>query len=155
IAQSLKLTTEEAAFGVFSISNLNMANGIKKVTVENGYDPREFPLVVAGGAGPVHAAMIALELGIKEIVIPRFSSVLCAVGMLSSKLRHDYLNSYHSNWKDLDFDKIYKEIEKDIQDGRNSLSNEGVPTGEQIVLIGFDLRFVGQHFEVTVEFDQE
>lgn len=154
IAQPLGLTTEEGAFGIFSISNLNMANGIKEITVENGYDPREFPLVVAGGAGPVHAAMIALELGIKEIIIPRFSSVLCAVGMLSSLLRHDYLKSYHRSWKELEFNKLYQEVKNEIQEGKNSLFREGVPKREQTILIGLDLRYVGQHFEVTVEFDQ-
>lgn len=155
IAQPLGLSAEEAAFGVFSISNLNMANGIKEITVENGYDPREFPLVVAGGAGPVHAAMIALELGINQIVIPRFSSVLCAVGMLSSLLRHDYLKSYHKRWRTLDFHEVYDEVREEIEEGRQSLASEGVSKEEQKISIGLDMRYIGQHFEVTVEFDEE
>ena len=120
IAKPLNLTLEEAAYGIFSISNLNMANGIKAITVENGYDPREFPLVVAGGAGPTHAAMIAFELGIKEIIIPRFSSVLCAVGMLSSMLRHDYMKSLHSLWTDADFSNVYGAVKDEIKEGRGA-----------------------------------
>ena len=91
--------SEEAAFGIYQISNLNMANGVKEVTIQNGQDPRNFPLVVAGGAGPIHAAMIARELDISEIIIPTFSSVLCAVGMLASQLRHDYVKSFHRTWE--------------------------------------------------------
>ena len=154
IAKPLNLSLEEAAHGIFSISNLNMANGIKAITVENGYDPREFPLVVAGGAGPIHAAMIAYELGIKEIVIPRFSSVLCAVGMLSSMLRHDYMKSFHSLWKGTDFTNVYGAVKAEIKEGREALVQEGVPVPEQTVKIGLDLRYVGQHFEVTIEFDE-
>ena len=154
IARPLGISVEEAAYGIFSISNLNMANGIKKVTVEKGYDPREFPLVVAGGAGPIHAAMIAHELGIKEIIIPRFSSVLCAVGMLSSKLSHDYLKSFHTNWNNIERKDLYEAVREEIADGRNMLSAEGVPVHEQIIKVGLDLRYKGQHFEVTVEIDE-
>jgi len=153
IAEPTGITTEKAAFGIYSISNLNMSSGIKDVTVENGYDPREFPLVVAGGAGPVHAAMIARELGIKEIIVPRFSSVLCAVGMLSSMLRHDYLRSHYSKWSEVDHKALYNVIEDDVKEGRTLLSAEGVAEDEQIVIVGLDLRYLGQHFEVTVEFD--
>lgn len=153
IAEPTDLSTEEAAFGIYSISNLNMASGIKDVTVENGYDPREFPLVVAGGAGPVHAAMIARELGINEIIIPRFSSVLCAVGMLSSMLRHDYLRSHYRKWSDVNHKTLYKVIEDDVEEGKALLSAEGVAEDEQLIIIGLDLRYLGQHFEVTVEFD--
>lgn len=155
IASPLGLSDEEAAFGIYTISNLNMASGIKEITIENGYDPREFPLVVAGGAGPIHAAMIAHELGIKEIIIPRFSSVLCAVGMLSSMLRHDYLRSYPAKWSSLDFSSIHEEVKEDIKEGSESLLHEGVPVDEQKIMIGLDLRYVGQHFEVTIEFDQK
>lgn len=155
IAEPLGLSTEEAAFGVYTISNLNMASGIKAITVENGYDPREFPLVVAGGAGPVHAAMIAKELGIKQIIVPRFSSVLCAVGMLSSMLRHDYMKSYHERWKELDLADVYNTIRDEIIAGKQSLLSEGVKEEEQIIVIGFDMRYLGQHFEVTVDFSED
>lgn len=154
IAAPNDMSAEDAAFGIYSISNLNMASGIKEVTVENGYDPREFPLVVAGGAGPIHAAMIARELGIKTIIIPKFSSVLCAVGMLSTKLRHDFIKSYHKNWDELELNDLYKNVREEIQDGINSLVKEGVPEEEQVITIGLDLRYKGQHFEVTVDFDQ-
>ena len=106
IARPLNMSIEEAAFGIYQISNLNMANGVKEVTIQNGQDPRNFPLVVAGGAGPIHAAMIARELDISEIIIPTFSSVLCAVGMLASQLRHDYVKSFHRTWEKAQFDEI-------------------------------------------------
>ena len=122
IADSLKMSIEEAAFGIYQISNLNMANGVKEITIQNGQDPRNFPLVVAGGAGPIHAAMIARELDISEIIIPTFSSVLCAVGMLASQLRHDYVKSYRRSWENAQFTEIIDILAPDKAEGTESFS---------------------------------
>lgn len=151
IAEPLGMTVEEAAYGIYQISNLNMANGVKEVTVQSGYDPRDFPLVVAGGAGPVHAAMIARELQMKEIIIPKFSSVLCAVGMLASNLRHDYVKSYNKTWSETDFNEIMTILVDDRKEGMHALEMEGVPEHDREVLVGLDMRYSGQHYEVTIE----
>lgn len=151
IAEPLGMTVEEAAYGIYQISNLNMANGVKEVTVQNGYDPRDFPLVVAGGAGPVHAAMIAYELQMPEIIIPKFSSVLCAVGMLASNLRHDYVKSYNKSWSNADFSEISSILADDRSEGMHALQLEGVSENGREVLIGLDMRYSGQHYEVTIE----
>lgn len=155
IAEPLNMSVEEAAFGIFQILNLNMANGIKEITVKNGYDPREFPMIVAGGAGSVHAAMIAQELGIRTVIIPRSSSVLCAVGMLASPLRHDYVRSFHAQWIDVSIDAIKERLAEDRRTGIEALTVEGVPEDKQQVIIGLDLRYAGQHYEVTIEFEEE
>ncbi|GHH99810.1 hydantoinase/oxoprolinase family protein [Neobacillus kokaensis] len=151
IAQPLKMSVEEAAYGIYQISNLNMANGVKEVTIQNGYDPRDFPLVVAGGAGPIHAAMIARELGMKEIIIPTFSSVLCAVGMLASQLRHDYVKSFQKTWENTVFSDVIKVLENDRKNGTEALLSEGVIMEDQIIMVGLDMRYSGQHYEVTIE----
>ena len=96
LAQPLGISETEAAAGMFRIINAKMADGIREVSVRKGYDPREFPLVVAGGAGPIHAGMIALELEIPTVLIPRESSIFCAAGMLLSNLRHDYVRSMNT-----------------------------------------------------------
>lgn len=155
IAEPLKISVEEAAFGIFQILNLNMANGIKEITVKNGYDPREFPMIVAGGAGPVHAAMIAKELGIDTMIIPRSSSVLCAVGMLASPLRHDFVRSFHAQWADVSIDEIRYRLAEDREAGIEALAAAGVPEKMRELIIGLDLRYLGQHYEVTVEFDED
>lgn len=155
IAEPLHMSIEEAAFGIYQISNLNMANGVKEITIQNGQDPRNFPLVVAGGAGPIHAAMIARELDITEIIIPTFSSVLCAVGMLASQLRHDFVKSFHRRWEHANFADIISILAEDKQEGTNALLSEGVSEDKQIIKVGLDLRYVGQHYEVAIEVDEE
>ena len=155
IAGPLNMSVEEAAFGIYQISNLNMANGVKEITIQNGQDPRNFPLVVAGGAGPIHAAMIARELDISEIIIPTFSSVLCAVGMLASQLRHDYVKSFHRTWENARFTDILTTLADSKREGTKALLSEGVTEDKQIIKVGLDLRYVGQHYEVTIEVDEE
>ena len=155
IARPLNMSVEEAAFGIYQISNLNMANGVKEVTIQNGQDPRNFPLVVAGGAGPIHAAMIARELEISEIIIPTFSSVLCAVGMLASQLRHDFVKSFHRTWEKAQFDEILTTLADSKMEGQKALLSEGVTEDKQIIKVGLDMRYVGQHYEVTIEVDEE
>ncbi|SDM37588.1 N-methylhydantoinase A [Psychrobacillus sp. OK028] len=154
IAKPLGLSLEEAALGIYEISNINMANGIKEATVLQGHDPRSFPLVVAGGAGPVHAAMIAKELDIKEIIVPKFSSVLCAVGMLASNLRHDYVKTYNKKWSSAELAEILNVLEEDRTLGLQALLNEGVIEKESELVYGLDMRYVGQHYEVTIEVNE-
>ena len=110
---------------------------------------------MAGGAGPIHAAMIARELDITEIIIPTFSSVLCAVGMLASQLRHDYVKSFHRTWKSAKFADIMSILADDKTEGTKALISEGVSEDKQIVRVGLDMRYVGQHYEVTIEVDEE
>ena len=91
IADPLKLSVVEAAAGIIKVVNANMVRGIRVVSVEKGYDPREFALVPFGGAGPVHGVEMAEELGMKEVIVPKNPGVTSAVGMLSADVRHDYV----------------------------------------------------------------
>ncbi|MCX7170112.1 MAG: hydantoinase/oxoprolinase family protein, partial [Proteobacteria bacterium] len=75
IAKPLKLSLEDAAAGMYHVMNINMAAGLREITVSRGIDPREYPLVVAGGAGPIHGALIAQELEIPLILVPKESSI--------------------------------------------------------------------------------
>jgi N-methylhydantoinase A len=93
VAIQLNSDAQSAAAAMFKIINVNMAAAIGEVSVARGHDPRGFPLVVAGGAGPIHAALIAEEIGITKVIIPPSSSVLCATGMLFSDLTHEYVRS--------------------------------------------------------------
>ncbi|MCB1435480.1 MAG: hydantoinase/oxoprolinase family protein, partial [Alphaproteobacteria bacterium] len=94
IGMRLGLDTIGAAAGMFRVMNVNMGSAIREVSVERGYDPRDFPLVCAGGAGAIHAAMIGRELGIRTVLVPREVSILCAAGMLRTDLRHDLVRSF-------------------------------------------------------------
>src|SRR5699024_11720948 len=96
IAQPLGLTLDEAVDGIYRVINATMAEAVNEVSVKRGFDPREFTLVVAGGAGPIHAVPIAQELGIRKIIVPRESSVFCAVGTLVTDLKHMYARTFAS-----------------------------------------------------------
>jgi N-methylhydantoinase A len=84
VARPLGMTVEQAAVGMARVIDANMASGVRAVSVRRGFDPREFPLVVAGGAGPQHCAAICAELEMPLFLVPRESSVFCAAGMLMS-----------------------------------------------------------------------
>ncbi|KAB2856986.1 MAG: hydantoinase/oxoprolinase family protein, partial [Bauldia sp.] len=86
----LDMSNEEVARGIVRIANSNMVNALKLVSVNRGYDPRDFTMVVFGGGGPMHGAELGKELGVKKVVVPRGASVFSAWGMLMSDLRRDY-----------------------------------------------------------------
>ena len=94
IAQPMGLSVEEAAAGMFRVVCNNMAQGVREVTIKRGYDPREFPFIAAGGAGPIHSCQICNELEIPLQIVPRESSALCAMGMLLSDLQHDFVRTF-------------------------------------------------------------
>ena len=93
IANPLGLSVTDAAYGIYRVANSIMSNAVTVVTVQRGLDPREFAMIVAGGAGPIHAVPIARELGINTLLVPRESSVFCAAGMLLSDLKHTYIRT--------------------------------------------------------------
>ena len=94
LAEPLGISVEEAAVAAFEVINAGMASGIRDMIVDHGLDPEAMPMVVGGGAGPVHAAAVAVELGMREVIVPRQSAVFCAVGMLFADLKHDMVRSY-------------------------------------------------------------
>ena len=90
VAEKLGVSTVEAARGIIRIANNNMINALKLVSINRGYDPRDFTLVAFGGGGGMHAAALGAELGVKKVVIPRGAPVFSAWGMMMSDLRRDY-----------------------------------------------------------------
>jgi N-methylhydantoinase A len=153
IARPLGLSLEEAAHGMLQVINVNMAAAIREISVQKGYDPREFPLVCAGGAGPLHAAGIAAELGIARIVVPRDASIFCAAGMLRTDLRHDYVRSCARTLGDgAAGDRRVRRMVREMQrEARRSLAGEGIPVARQRMRYRLDLRYQGQYHEVTVD----
>ncbi|MBN1222340.1 MAG: hydantoinase/oxoprolinase family protein [Candidatus Aminicenantes bacterium] len=155
IAAPLKLGVVEAAAGMYRVINVNMASGVREVSVKRGHDPREFPLVVAGGAGPVHACMIAQELEIPVMIIPKESSIFCAAGMLMSDLKHNFVRTYSTPLHLMDLDKfrdLFKEMERESSD---LLRREHIPEESIRHIHSLDLRYIKQYHEVNVEVRKE
>jgi N-methylhydantoinase A len=158
LAQPLGISETEAAAGMFRIINANMADGIREVSVRKGYDPREFPLVVAGGAGPIHAGMIALELEIPTVLIPRESSIFCAAGMLLSNLRHDYVRSMNTVLSAIaarELATLQALFAAMQQEGEGQLLAEGINADAIQYTFSGDMRYVGQYHEINVCFTEE
>ena len=95
VAKPLGMSVAEAALGIHRIANAHMADGIRLVSVNRGYDPREFVLVPLGGAGGLHAAALAAELDIGRILVPRYPGVLAAAGLLAAPIEHEVSGAYH------------------------------------------------------------
>jgi N-methylhydantoinase A len=151
IASPLGMGVEQAAAGMYRVINVNMATGVREVSVKRGHDPREFPLIVAGGAGPVHACMIGLELEIPVMIIPKESSIFCAAGMLISDLKHNFVRTYSTRLESMDgrkFKNLFFEMEKEAI---TLLQSEGIPKDAIQHIYSLDLRYVKQYHEVNVE----
>ena len=143
-AKPLGLDLLEAADGILRISNQHMANGIHRVTVKRGLDPREFGLVAFGGAGPMHAAELARELQIAEVIVPPNPGATSALGLLFADARHDFLRSLISPERELDCaeaDRLFAEMELEA---RSLLRSEGFDEGQIALERQIDLRYVGQ-----------
>jgi N-methylhydantoinase A len=151
IADPLGMNVEEAAAGMYRVINVNMATGVREVSVQRGHDPREFPLIVAGGAGPVHACMIGSELEIPVMIVPKESSIFCAAGMLMSDLKHDFVRTYSTSLAGLDKQK-FKSLFFDMADEANKLlRSERIPEDAIQHSFSVDLRYVKQYHEVNVD----
>jgi N-methylhydantoinase A len=142
---------------MFHVINVNMAAAIREISVQKGYDPREFPLICAGGAGPIHGAYIALELGIARVCVPRESSIFCASGMLRSNLKHDYVRSFArvlapGGAQRARLHAGVLALVREMQtEARAALKAERIPRTRQRLRYGMDLRYLGQYHEVTID----
>ncbi len=146
IAKPMNMDIAAAARAVVQIANAKMSLAVREVSVEKGYDPRNFVLVASGGAGPVHAVAVARELYIPTVIIPQFPSHFSALGMLMTDERHDFIRTFYSELDEVDFSvltRIYDEMTGEAK----RLLTPGMDAAYQILL---DLRYVGQEFTLSV-----
>ncbi len=153
VAEPLGMSVEQAAVGMVRVIDANMAAGVRAVTVKRGHDPREFPLVVAGGAGPQHCCAICAELEIPLFLVPRQSSIFCAAGMLMSDLVHDDVRSVPSRLDRSTRERLSALVEEMTASGRATLAAEHVAQKDMAFFPSVDLRYVKQYHEVNVPFD--
>lgn len=151
VGTPLGLDLLTAAEGIFRVVNATMAEAINEVSVKRGYDPREFTLVVAGGAGPIHAVAIAQELGIGQVIVPRESSVFCAVGTLLTDLKHMYARTFVSDIAGLEVDKVSAVFREMRTEALDTLRSEKVQEQDIELAFSADLRYIGQFDEIEVE----
>jgi N-methylhydantoinase A len=150
IARPMSLPVADAAAGIARVVDSNMAAGVREITIRRGFDPREFPMVVAGGAGPNHACAIATELDLPLFIVPRESSIFCAAGMLMTDLKHDVVKSHIVRLCDVRREELEAEAESLAESGRKILREENVPEGRIRVLVEAEMRYVRQYHEVSL-----
>jgi N-methylhydantoinase A len=155
IGEPLGMDVEEAAAAVYEVVNVNMGSAVREFLHERGHDPREFALVVAGGAGPVHATAIARELGIELIVVPRDSALLTAVGLLRADLKHDFVQTAFYFLDQVDVAGLHGVYDSLVVRGKAILEEEGVPPAEHRYVFSADLRYERQINEIEVPLQEE
>ena len=154
LAEPLGISVEEAAVAAFEVINAGMAAGIRDMIVDHGLDPEAMPMVVGGGAGPVHAAAVAVDLGMREVIVPRQSGVFCAVGMLFADLKHDLVRSYRAAGEQLDPERWRALFTAMADEGRRTLVSEGARPEEVEVRYSADLRYLRQIHELNMPMDE-
>jgi N-methylhydantoinase A len=150
LADPLSMSVEETCAGVLKIANANMLRMLRIISVEKGYDPREYSLVAFGGAGPVQAAFLADELGLSEVIIPPAPGLFSAQGVLVADVRYDYRQTHVCAADEVDLaelEAIYARLEGQ---GRAALVENGVDDGQMTFRRFAELRYLRQAYEIGV-----
>ena len=128
----------------------NMVRAIRTISVERGYDPREYTLMSFGGAGPLHARDVALALGMREILVPESPGILCAQGLIVSDLKEDFVASERVAADATGLRRLAGHVEALTARAGAWFDAEGVPAGSRRLELAVDARYVGQNFELAV-----
>ncbi|MGF1519593.1 MAG: hydantoinase/oxoprolinase family protein [Nodosilinea sp.] len=148
LADRVGLDLYETAAGIVTIVNNNMANAIRSRTIQKGQDPRQFALVAQGGAGPLHAAEVALSLGIPEVIVPRYPGITSAMGLLTTDLKHDLIQNEFVLSTAPNLDKLNADLRSLEDQVKAQLQADGF-SDDQMTLQRFaDCRYVGQGYEL-------
>ncbi|HLI28271.1 MAG TPA: hydantoinase/oxoprolinase family protein [Chloroflexota bacterium] len=154
VAEPLGLDLLRAAAGVVQVVNVKMAEAIKAISTQRGYDLREFTLIPFGGAGPVHACQIALDLGIPRVLVPPVPGVTSALGLLMSDVKHDYLRSRLALLSELTEETVNATFAELTERARAQLAAEGFAPEAMHLRYFLEMRYAGQGYETPVPLDR-
>jgi N-methylhydantoinase A len=149
------METTEVAHGIVEIANAAMAGALRRISIQRGFDPRDFALVAFGGAGPLHANRLAAELEIPAVIVPRSPGTFSAMGLLATDLRHEYSATSVQRLETLkpaDLISVFDDLENQ---GQTALAREGVPSSDMRFEKLIDLRYVGQSYELAIHVSDE
>ena len=155
MAQNARLSSLELAEGILDVANTAMERAIRVISVERGYDPREFTLFSFGGAGGMHAAFLARLLSIPKVLFPQNPGILSAIGMIMADVIKDYSLTIMRNQENVTSTLLsdqFMEIEKR---GREDLESEGISDDGIVLEKYLDMRYEGQSYEIIVPFDDD
>ena len=153
VAGPLELSVDAAANGMLEIAVANMSRAIRAVTTERGFDMSDFALFAYGGAGPLHAADLAVECRIPRIIVPDAPGILCARGILLSDIVHDLVRSAIAPAEATSWPRICTLFEEMRAEGEQLLSRDGVAPEDRAYRTFIEARYVGQNHEVRITLD--
>lgn len=152
LAEPLGISVEKAAYGIFSIVNDNMVGGIRRVSIERGYDPRDFALIGAGGATGLHITALAREIGIRTVLLPKLASGLCAFGQILSDVKYNYMAASPMRLDErADMALLEQRFAALEREGAATLRAEGIAPERIACARSIDMRYLGQVHECAVE----
>lgn len=150
LADKLGLGVMETAQGIISVVIANMAKAIRVISVERGYDPRDYVMLGFGGAGPIHASRLARELDIPRLVIPKYPGIMCALGLLLTDLRTNLSLTRLLQLSEDGAPKIESGFAGLEERGREWFEQEAIPGERRSLIRSIDMRYGGQGYELTV-----
>ncbi len=153
VAEPLRISTEQAASAIVQVANANMADAVRLISLQRGYDPREFALVVFGGAGALHGAALAQELSIPTVVVPPRPGAWSALGCLMVDIRHDLSTMFLAPAHEVDSDLLHEAFSELEAEGRERLRAEGVSEDRVVLRRSIAMRYLGQWRSMNVELD--
>lgn len=155
VADAIGIDLMEAAEGIIKIVNESMFGALRLVSVEQGYDPRDFALVGFGGAGPLHANALGVLTNAWPVIVPPGPGVLCAYGDATTQIQDEAARTYLMQAADLTDADLANDL-KELRDrAGDSLLADGIALDDQEVVYQADLRYAGQAFQITVDFSQD
>ena len=155
IADGIGVDLMEAAEGIVRIVNESMFGALRLVSVEQGFDPRDFALVGFGGAGPLHANALGILSNSFPVIIPPGPGVLCAYGDATTQIQDEASRSYLAMAQDITTEKFLNDLRDLREKASQSLIKDGVSDSNLEVTYQADVRYAGQAFQITVEFDEK
>lgn len=153
VAESLKLSNKDAALGIYNIVNENMVGALRLVSVEQGYDPRDYALIAFGGAGPLHSNALSRLLGSWPSIIPPGPGVLCALGDATTAVRDERARTYVRKFSDTSAKEIESILKSLAAEASKAIESEGVAKSDITTAYQVDLRYHGQGLRLAVSIE--
>ena len=153
-ADAMGIALEDAAEGIIKVANEAMFGALRLVSVEQGYDPRDFSLVGFGGAGPLHANALGILTDAWPVIVPPGPGVLCAYGDATTQVRDEATRTYITMAEDITAEQLLADLQGLQERAGESLVADGIPASEHEVTFQADLRYAGQAFQITVDFTE-
>ena len=153
IGDALGLELYRAAEGILDIVNENMAGALRLVSVQRGYDPRDFALVAFGGAGPMHANAVARIMGSFPVIVPPAPGLLCATGDIVADFRDEFARTFIRTTDSVSGDDVRSILDELGDEARSWMRREGIAEGDQRLAFNVDMRYYRQGYEIPVEID--